>query len=328
MGEGLHCRAQTLPHLLFSAATTTQSGEKLFERTPPPILFSGRNFFFGQTLSRSQILSLYEPEQSILISDRSKKAESTFYSCHWAIRPHDLLATTIAGTSEGARGADSGAWLSHRLVLLVHFGFVAPEFTFAGHFGGRRHYALSPLGLRSHLIYVQNVADNANISVWKKSTFASRSCLVVDTFSSGHWEGELVREREKEPARWRKTYYSNSPQIIAVGQRIKNCNCFKQPDLQIKTQREDDEGCTLINIQIYILCLVLASGGVTQVGRESHYAVSSEVAILSLLYSPTYKFTLYTFSILLLINLHWTPSLFSYLQMHTYSILLLREVCR
>ena len=99
-------------------------------------------------------MSLYEPEQSILISDRSRKAESTFYSCHWAIRPHDLLATTIAGTSEGARGADSGAWLSHRLVLLVHIRFVAPEFTFVGHGGGRRNYAPSPLSFRSHLIYV------------------------------------------------------------------------------------------------------------------------------------------------------------------------------
>ena len=51
-------------------------------------------------------------------------------------------------------------------------------------------------------------------------------------------------------------------------------------------------------------------GGVTQVGLESHYAVSSEVAILPLLYSPTYKFTLYTFSILLLINVHllYSPS--------------------
>ena len=137
-------------------------------------------------LGAKSYLCTYEPKQSILISDRPKKAESTFYSCHWAIRPHDLLATTIAGTSEGARGADSGAWLSHRLVLLVHIGFVAPEFTFAGHGGGTRNYAPSPLGLRSHLIYVQNVADNANISVWKKLTLASRSCLLADTFSSGH----------------------------------------------------------------------------------------------------------------------------------------------
>ena len=88
----------------------------------------------------------------------------------------------------------------------------------------------------------------------------------------------------------------------------RNCNCFKQPDFQTKTQREDDEGCTLINIQIHFLGLVLSwQGGVTQVGPESHYAVSSEVAILPLLYSPTYEFTLYTFSILLLKN---TPALF------------------
>ena len=131
-------------------------------------------------------MSLYEPEQSILISDRSRKAESTFYSCHWAIRPHDLLATTIAGTSEGARGADSGAWLSHRLVLLVHIRFVVSEFTFVGHGGGRRNYESSPLAFRSHLIYVQNVAENANISVCELLTLASRSCLLADTFSSGH----------------------------------------------------------------------------------------------------------------------------------------------
>ena len=59
-------------------------------------------------------------------------------------------------------------------------------------------------------------------------------------------------------------------------------------------------------------------GGVTQVGPESHYAVSSEVAILPLLYSPTYKFTLYTFSLLLFINIHsptykYTCSIYTHL---------------
>ena len=186
MAEGLHCRARTLQHLLLAAANTTRSDVKLFERTPATLFVFYQELFFGHPVSRSQILSLYEPKQNSLIIDKSRKAESTSYSCHWAIRPHDLLATTIAGTSEGARGADSGAWLSHRLVLLVHIRFVAPEFTFAGHGGGRRNYASSPLDFRSHIINVQNVADNANVSVWKKMTLASRSCLVADTFSSRH----------------------------------------------------------------------------------------------------------------------------------------------
>ena len=91
----------------------------------------------------------------------------------------------------------------------------------------------------------------------------------------------------------------------------RNCNCFKQPDFQIKTQREDDEVDTLINTQIYIFGLVLSwQGGVTQVGPESHYAVSSEVAILPVPYSPTYKFTLYTsYSPIF----KCTPTLLSYL---------------
>ena len=150
---GLHCRAKT--HLLLAAATTTWSDVKLFEKTPAAhFVFCQELFLDTLYLGAKSYLCTYEPKQSILISDRPKKAESTFYSCHWAIRPHDLLATTIAGTSEGARGADSGAWLSHRLVLLVHIRFVVSEFTFVGHGGGRRNYAPSPLSFRSHLIYV------------------------------------------------------------------------------------------------------------------------------------------------------------------------------
>ena len=92
----------------------------------------------------------------------------------------------------------------------------------------------------------------------------------------------------------------------------RNCNCFKQPDFQKKTQRENDEGSTLINIQIYILSLGKAGllrwvrNLIMPSVQKSPFCRFSILLLINLhstlYYSPTYKFTLYTFSILPLIN--------------------------
>ena len=89
-----------------------------------------------------------------------------------------------------------------------------------------------------------------------------------------------------------------------------NCNCFKQPDFQMKTQRENDEGSMLINIQVYILSL----------GKAGLLRWVRNLIMPSVQKSPFCRFP-----ILLLINLHCTPPILLFLNVHllyspTYNI--------